>query len=74
MTVVAVLLELRSEGARDLFRMQSGPLLRRVLSAQGLGEPPPGLLQGEDPPDQGADSEFNCAGRHSGGGTERWQV
>lgn len=44
------MLELRPKGARDLLRMQRGALLRSFLPAQGLGEPPPGLLQGEDAP------------------------
>ncbi|RZC39238.1 CBFA2T1, partial [Asbolus verrucosus] len=43
--LLSVLLELREEGARNLFGVQCGSLLRSLLPAQGLGKPPPNLFE-----------------------------
>jgi hypothetical protein len=57
----AVLLELRTQGPRDLLRVQRGPLLRPLLPAQRLGEPPPDLFQGKGAPSADVDPQHDGA-------------
>ncbi|XP_062444838.1 protein CBFA2T2 isoform X3 [Rhea pennata] len=53
-SISSELLELRSQGQRDVQWLQHRPLLRLFLPAQGLGEAPPNLRPRPAQPDQAA--------------------